>query len=342
MNYPIAVAMPSGAVSLGPDVVCDGFLRTAKIRVQTHVHLDHMDSFETSKGCQQIIASKPTLRLLIAEFNADLPFRANVKSIEYGEPYTVPDSRISLVPSGHMLGAAQVINELNSGLRLGYSGDFQWPLDEVIQVDALVVDSTAGSPTSVREFSQGTCEEQFVGLLRRLLNRGPVHVKAHRGTLHRALQIITDEVDCQIIASRKLSKEADVYRDFGYTIGPLVIHPSPESTDLLRDSRYVRVFGTGDHVPTDLGRGSRIVLSAYFTRPDIPVVEYSDRAFAVAMSNHADFEGTLEYVKHTNAKFVVTDNARNGKGYELAAAIKQRLGIEAQPSSSFASNEWGG
>ena len=50
MNYPIDVAMPSGAVLLGPNVVCDGFIREAAARVQTHVHLDHMDGFETSKG----------------------------------------------------------------------------------------------------------------------------------------------------------------------------------------------------------------------------------------------------------------------------------------------------
>ena len=68
MKYPINVAMPSGAVSLGPNVVCDGFLLSAKVRVQTHVHIDHMDRFETSKGKQQIIASEPTLKLLIAEF----------------------------------------------------------------------------------------------------------------------------------------------------------------------------------------------------------------------------------------------------------------------------------
>ena len=29
------------------------------------------------------------------------------------------------------------------------------------------------------------------------------------------------------------------------------------------------------------------------------------------------------------AKYVVTDNTRGGKGYQLAAAIKQRLGVES-------------
>jgi putative mRNA 3-end processing factor len=55
-----------------------------------------------------------------------------------------------------------------------------------------------------------------------------------------------------------------------------------------------------------------------------PVLEYSDRAYRVALSNHADFLGTLDYVLATRAKYVVTDNTR-GRGVELAQAISERL-----------------
>ena len=77
-------------------------------------------------------------------------------------------------------------------------------------------------------------------------------------------------------------------------------------------------------------------------KQQLAIVEYSERAYGVAMSNHADFEGTLDYVRATKARFVVTDNTRKGKGYELAEAIKQRLGIEARPSSGIETREWGG
>ena len=342
MYYPVDVSMPSGAVLLGPDVVCDGFIREAVARVQTHVHFDHMDGFETSKGCQQIVTSQGTFGLLVAEYNADLPYRSNIKVLNDFQRHRVGNSELSLVSSGHMLGAVQVIVELENGMRLGYSGDFQWPLDDIIRVDALVLDSTYGSPNSVREFSQGYCEERFAQLVHRLMSSGPVHIKAHRGTLQRALQIINDEIGCPVIGSSRLSREVAVYRDFGYTIQPLVVHPSDEASALLRDGHYVRLYGTGDHSPVDLRSGSKIVLSAFFTRPDMPVVEYSERAYGVAMSNHADFDGTLDYVKATNARFVVTDNIRGGRGYRLAEAIKQRLGIEARPSSGVQMREWGG
>ena len=59
------------------------------------------------------------------------------------------------------------------------------------------------------------------------------------------------------------------------------------------------------------------------------------------MSSHADFEGILDYVRNTNAEYVVTDNTRSGKAYDLAVAIRQRLGIEARPSSNVIRREWG-
>jgi hypothetical protein len=71
------------------------------------------------------------------------------------------------------------------------------------------------------------------------------------------------------------------------------------------------------------------------------MTEYSERSYGIALSNHADFFGTLEYVEATGAQRVVTDNTR-GKGVELAREIRRRLGIDAVPSSNFDSREWGG
>ena len=341
MPFPIDVVGPSGAVILGSDIVCDGFINAALGRVQTHVHKDHMDGFETSKGLQQIILSEATRQLLIVEYDADLPYRTNLVALDEFEPYTIGSSRVTLISSGHMLGAVQVLVELADGMRLGYSGDFFWPLDNVIEVDALVVDSTYGGPDSIREFSQGECEERFAVLLRRLLARGPVHIKAHRGTLQRALQIISDDVGCPIVASQRLSAEVAIYRNFAYGIQRLIIHPSDASKAVLADGRYVRVYGTGDQNPVDLQSGSKISLSAYLTRPDTPILEISERSYCVAMSNHADFDGTLDYIEATGAEFVVTDNVRGRHGRRLAQEIQGRLGVEANPSSRRLSHGWG-
>ena len=66
-----------GKVVLGNVVACDGFFHECPIRVQTHVHKDHMAGFSTSKGSQHMIMSAPTRDLLINELNAELPVRSN-------------------------------------------------------------------------------------------------------------------------------------------------------------------------------------------------------------------------------------------------------------------------
>ena len=340
MKYPIDVRA-SGAVTLGSNVSCDGFLRAAKLRVQTHVHQDHMRDFHTSKGYQDILLSKPTRDLLISEFNFDLSSRINIKALNPQEPYDFGNSSVELLPNDHILGSVQVQVELDDGMRVGYSGDFSWPLDNVIQVDGLVVDSTYGSPDSIRNYSQGECEAQFLSLTRELLSNGPVYVKAHTGTLHRAMQLLSAELDVPLVGSSRLCREVNVYRQYGYAIGPVASWEVPEGQAQLKEGRVIRLFGKGDKYPVDTEGATHIALSAFFTRPDQPVVEYSSGSYAVALSNHADFHGTLDYIHATGAKYVVTDNTRGVNGQKLALEVQKRLSLAARPSSNFMSPLWG-
>jgi putative mRNA 3-end processing factor len=257
MKSPIDVAM-SGAVMLGREVCCDGFLRVASVRIQTHVHMDHLDGFESSKGCQTIVMSEGTKALLCCEFNADLPYRSNIIALPPDDgSLRIGESKITLVRNGHMLGSVQVKVEYPADPRLGYSSDFQWPCDKVIEVDELVVDSTYGSPDNVRNYSQDECEYKFIQLVKKQLPRGPINIYAHRGTMQRALQLLTDEIDAPIIGSTRLEKEVEIYRQFGYTIGKLVNAGTEIAREIGRTARYIRLYGTGDAKPTEV-RGTTI------------------------------------------------------------------------------------
>jgi len=331
----------SGAVLLGGNISCDGFHRDFKFRVQTHIHDDHMDSFDTSKGLQYILLSEATKKLLIAEFNAELKTRDNIRILKLGTRVKINHEEITLLSSGHMLGGVQVAVRLSSGMRLGYSSDFQWPLDKVIRVDALVVDSTYGSPESVRKYTQAEVESRLIDLVLHELKRGPVHILSHRGTLHRALQLLSASVNCPLLGSPRFCADVAIYRECGYGIGDVLAVDSSDGKKAMSGKRYARFYSKGDGFPVELERGTTITLSAFMTPPDNPVMQYSDRSFRVALSNHADFYGTLEYVRATGAKFVLTDNTRGGHAIELAREIKSRLGVEARPSASGLSHEWG-
>jgi putative mRNA 3-end processing factor len=331
-----------GAVQLGPSIVCDGFHYEADARIQTHVHDDHMTDFEKSKGFQYLYMSAATRELLVAERNADLPYRDNILALRAGVTVEHNGNLIELLPSGHMLGSMQAAVTTAGGQRVGYSGDFAWPLENVIQVDALVVDATYGSPSSRREYSQAIVEARFLELMASQLFKGPVHVVANRGTLHRALQILAGQLTCPIIGSRRLCREVEVYRSFGCCIDDVLDAESTLGRQAAFDGRFVRFYGKGDTAPKEHVLGSRIVLSAFMTRSDDPVLVYSNDSFRIALSDHADFDGTLEYVLATGASHVVTDNTRGGNAVVLANEIRAHLGITAQPSSNRGGAEWAG
>ena len=335
MRRPLVNVFSSGTVRLGPKTVCDGYAAGYPYRVQTHVHDDHMYEFDKSKGFQDLFMSRETRSLLIAERNADLEYRDNLIPIRHGEWHRLADnSRLAIVPSGHMLGSSQVVLEMPNGIRCGYSGDFAWPLDEVIRVDELVVDSTYGRPASVRRYTQGEAENCLLETVCQRLRFGSVHVYAHRGTVERVLHVLAGNVGVPVLASAGLIREIAVYQHYGFATGTLIALDSGAGRCALKERSYVRLYSKGDGFRNQLIEGTSVTCSAYMVPPDHPLLQYSERAYRIALSNHADFDGTLAYVEATGATTVVTDNTRN-HGIDLAIAINAHFNhVRAEPSTN--------
>ena len=341
MSAPVVDVLANGAVCLGSKVVCDGFAEGYPFRVQTHIHDDHMGEFDKSKGFQDFLMSPETYALLVADRNADIEFRDNFHRVNRGDEYVLDDgSRLVLLPSNHMLGSCQVALELPGGLRIGYSGDFGWPLDQAIEVDELVVDSTYGSPRSVRRYTQAEAEGCLLNLVCERLRHGSVHVYAHRGTIERVLHVLGINVGVPILATERLIREVKVYQNHGFAIGNLDALDSDTGRSAMKERSYVRLYSKGDDFRNELISGTSIICSAYMADPDHPLMTYSDRGYRVALSNHADFHGTLAYVESTGAKKIVTDNTRN-HGWELAIAINKHLPcVHAEPSTNDPGPRW--
>ena len=170
----------STAVRLGPKVTCDGFDIDRPIRVQTHWHHDHMRGFGPSKR-RELVMSRWTVDLL-KEKHPDLGIRANVHVPELGEPHEVEGTTIVLESSSHCLGAVQVAVKLANGKWVGYSGDFSYPISNVIGVDELVVDATYGDPATHRTYSQLEAEEAFSEQVQFALREGPIQILAQGGS----------------------------------------------------------------------------------------------------------------------------------------------------------------
>jgi len=57
--------------------------------------------------------------------------------------------------------------------------------------------------------------------------------------------------------------------------------------------------------------------------------EIADKEYVIALSDHSDFDGLMEYVRRSKPKFVITDNFRIGHAETLAREIRKHFGISA-------------
>ena len=332
-----------GAILLGDNVTCDGFAVASPVRVQTHIHADHMVDFGTSKANQTIVASRATRELLESIYNADLPYRSNLITLDQGMQMSVNGDLVELVSSGHMLGSSQVKVTCNDGYRIGYSSDFFWPLEPVIEVDELLVDATYGDPLRSRSYSQEQADACFLELLSiSVASLKPTVVLSYNGRLQHALHLAASVVSSPIIVSPKAFPLVGVYQRHGFAIPTVIRANSAEGLHLARSGEPVVAFVTlpeQRHLPW-VERFAKIHLSAHASKLDDPVTLYDNGDCCIALTDHADFAGTMEYVEASGAHLVWTD-PRSGNAEALARAIREQLGIDAGVVPQLVDRGWG-
>ena len=115
----------------------------------------------------------------------------------------------------------------------------------------------------------------------------------------------------------------------------------PESRKIASEGPCIYLYSKGDGDPVDCGRDTTIIASAYMCQGDEPELQYSERSCRIALSDHADFNGVLDYVKASRAKYVLVDNTRGSHALELAMALTEVLGIAAVAAEATVSLAWG-
>jgi len=332
-----------GGLLLGDHISCDGFSFDRPVRVQTHIHSDHMPDFDTSKANQTIVMSPQTRDLLVAIYNADLPYRSNIIVVEPTQPIYINGDKVELLPSNYMLGSVQVKVTCADGHRLGYSSDFFWPVDDVIQVDELIVDSTYGDPLRVRRYSQDHVTEKLVEVVCANLNGSrPAALIGHNGRLQTALYLVGEFVKMPVVVSPKAFPLIDAYRKHGYPMPEAIRADSQEAIDLLKRKMPVLAAVTLNerrHLPW-VDRFCKIQITGFMSKPQDPVTIYPNGDCCVAFTDHADFLGTMEYIRATGASHVWTD-PRSGNAEALSDAITRQLNIPSAIVPVLRSLAWG-
>ncbi len=324
-----AAVTERGAVLLGDSVACDAFDETRPLRVVTHAHADHLVGLRRSlRSCEKVLMTEAT-RDLVEVMNGSLELNdGSVEVLNYGEPIEYGDERVTLVKADHILGAAQVLVEDAGGSRVAYTGDFRVDGTEpLLDCDILVVEATYGSPLCRRSFELDV-RELLVSMVEQRLRHGAVYVFGYHGKLQEIMQILHGaDVSVPFVMPERVFRVSKVCERHGMRLGSLTLATEKEGRVLL-DGNLPCVAFYHMNARNSVGlNGSRICVSGWEFHS--PCRQIGNKEHLIALSDHSDFGGLIEYVRLSKPKRVVTDNYRMRHGLTLAMEINKRLGIPA-------------
>lgn len=319
-----------GAVLLGKYVVCDGFDWDREVAIVTHIHKDHIAHFDECHGYYNLIFCSPETKELLIALRGDwLRLKRNLIALPYKDPYPYKEERITLYPARHILGSSQVLVENQDGVRIVYSGDFDFPNTKPIKADILIVDATFGDPTQVAKYNRDQMVDYLVSLTKKELEFFSVCILAHRGKLQEVMNILSDAgLTVPFLCAPDIFKMSKVYPNYGIDVGNVLSLENSAAQEIIaRGERHIlfQLLGPKVFPPTHY---TKIRASRWGTTQ--PFYKVAHDYHIVALSDHADFNGILEYVQESRPKLVITDNYRAGSADSLAQAIRNELHIEAK------------
>lgn len=316
----------NGAVLLGDNVACDAFHENRPLRVVTHAHSDHLGGLRKSlRNCEKVLMTAAT-RDLTETLNESLNLK-NTEAMEYGKALEYCGEKITLFRADHILGAAQVLLEDSGGIRIAYSGDFRIDDTPVVECDVLVVDATYGSPSCRRSFNVDV-RELLVSMIEQRLRGGTVYIFGYHGKLQEVMQLLRDaDVAVPFVMPQRVYEVTKVCEHHGMRLGCLSLSTDNDGWELLENNLPCVAFYHMNARGYVGLRNARITVSGWEFQK--PCRQIGERDFLVALSDHSDFDGSIEYVKRSKAKYVITDNSRVSNGAVLAKEIRKRLGVSA-------------
>ncbi len=318
-----------GAVLLGKNVACDGFEESRPLRVVTHAHADHLVGLGRSlRSSESVVMTAATKDLIEVLNGPNFLSKGNVRTVEYGEPLKFDGEQLTLHRVGHILGAAQALVEDSEGARVLYTGDFRIKDTPVLESDVMVIEATYGNPCRTRNFGD-EARLELVSLVEQQLRQGPVYVFGYHGKLQEVMRILHEEgVKVPFVMPERVLRVSKVHQKHGVRIHrPLWSTCHQLQSTLLRDEKFVAFYHMSWRKKVGLDK-FRICVSGW--EFNFPCRQIGEKEYLVALSDHSDFKGLLEYVSRSSPKLVITDNYRAGDAAALAQHIKRQLGIEAK------------
>lgn len=286
------------------------------LAVVSHAHSDHM-------GRHERVFSSPATAALMHNRGAT---RTLYHHLEYEAPHELPcGARLSLHAAGHVLGSSQVLME-RQGVRLLYSGDFKLraglscEATQVPHADIAIMETTFGLPRYAFPESADVLRD-IQSWCREMLNQGRTPV-VFCYSLGKGQEVLAglQGVEFPIYLQAAHFRQAEIYRQFGIAFPDYRLYEPGQELDgvLLCASNCRRSawFGELRGIATAYVSGWALDSGARYRFG-------TDEAFP--LSDHADYEDLMEYVRLSGARLIYT---LHGFAREFAQDLRER-GIEA-------------
>ncbi|MBI4210905.1 MAG: hypothetical protein HY544_05390 [Candidatus Diapherotrites archaeon] len=284
----------------------------------THAHSDHAKP--TSSNTYYMTSQT---RALLGQ-NAG---RQNMVEVPFGKKFRVGGFECSFRPSGHILGSAQL--EVANGSHAVFTSDFKLQKSilfegaEILPAETLVIETTFGTP----EYSfpeRDVVYEDIIRWVHSMLGQGRFVVLGgySTGKAQELTKVCSELLGEAPLVYGRVFEQNRAYESQGVKLGDyialdnnfgdanvLIMPPHLIDDSLL--AAIGRQLGKKAEAAIATGWG----LSKYKSFP---------------LSDHADFNALLRYVKESAPKLVLTTH---GFEKEFAGHVRKKLGINARPLS---------
>jgi len=286
--------------------------RKRKFAFVSHAHSDHCANHE------KILATPETIIFFRKRFK-----RVKSHAVPMGQRTRVGNTDLELFPSGHILGASQIMLH-HEDRRIVYTGDFKMkpsltaPPIEVKRCDVLIMETTYGRPEYVfpdREVSVDLTIKFIESA--RASGLTPMILGYSLGKAQEALRIVGD-AGYEASLHRSVYEMAVLYEKCGVKFGPF---------DLFDFNSYkdkVLIAPPGWRRNPEM-KGLRRVKSCMLTGWGVGnIPRWMSADATIPLSDHADYNDLVRYVDEAQPSKVITIH-----GFREFATDLQKRGFDA-------------
>lgn len=252
----------------------------------SHAHIDHAAKHK------RILATPQT-----AKFYHHRLGETETKILKFNKPAKIRGAKVELFPSGHILGASQILVE-KGGVRLVYTGDFKLrrcltaEKIEIKKCDILIMESTFGLPNYIFP-PRKEVVKKLTSFVKKTLSKGqtPVILAYSLGKAQEAMKILGD-FGFKLSVHSSILKLTSVYQQFGVEFRNCYRYYSKElkgkvllAPPWLKNSKLI------ENIPNK----KIAMLTGWALDPGAKESYGTDEV--IPLSDHADFSELIEYVK---------------------------------------------